>query len=128
MRAAQLLQELAGASIASAVNDSQSVAPIIAPIALDLGYVRSLSGVDFTAERVVKLLEGLGCTVKSGTAPDSWLVTPPSHRSDLHIPEELIEEVARLHGYDAVPVQPLTAPLEPQPQEPVWQLGNLVMQ
>lgn len=127
LRAAQLLQELAGATLASAITDSQPVAPVINPITLELAYVRRLSGVEFSLDTVTKLLTGLGCTVEPSTTAETVLVTPPGHRSDLHIREELVEEVARLHGYDSVPVQPLTAPLEPQPQEPVWQLGNVIV-
>lgn len=128
LRAAQLLQELAGATLASPIVDSQPMAPVSESIALDLGFVQRLSGVEFSIETVSKLLRGLGCTVTVGTTTAQLLVIPPEHRSDLHIPEELVEEVARLHGYDAIPVQPLVAPLEPQVQEPIWQLGNRVLE
>lgn len=128
LRAAQLLQEFAGATVVSAITDTQPSAPTLEAIKLDLGFVRRLSGMEFSVETVSKLLRGLDCTVMTGTSPEQLLVTPPEHRSDLHIPEELIEEVARLHGYDAIPVQPLVAPLEPQAQEPIWQLGNRLIE
>ncbi|MEG3194211.1 phenylalanine--tRNA ligase subunit beta, partial [Lysobacter sp. D1-1-M9] len=65
---------------------------------------------------ISRILEALGLSVE--TAADGWLVTPPSRRFDLAIEEDLIEEVARIHGYDSIPVRlpagaaPLQVPSE----------------
>ncbi|HET9516957.1 MAG TPA: phenylalanine--tRNA ligase subunit beta, partial [Actinoplanes sp.] len=56
-------------------------------------------GVDYPPERVTELLELIGCTV-SGTDP--LTVQPPSWRPDLTDPADLIEEIARLGGFDAI--------------------------
>ncbi|WP_133479947.1 phenylalanine--tRNA ligase subunit beta [Cognatilysobacter segetis] len=50
---------------------------------------------------VERILRSLGLALETGK--DEWTVTPPSRRFDLAIEEDLIEEVARIHGYDAVP-------------------------
>lgn len=52
-------------------------------------------------------LARLGMQV-SGCADGSWLVTPPTHRFDIAIEVDLLEELARLAGYDAIPEQPGT--------------------
>src|SRR5690606_15183678 len=48
-----------------------------------------------------RYLEALGCKVEV-RSEDDWLVTPPTWRFDISIEEDLIEEVARLHGYEHV--------------------------
>ncbi|MEO6154969.1 MAG: phenylalanine--tRNA ligase subunit beta [Thermomonas sp.] len=51
---------------------------------------------------VTRILTALGLDV--AMQADGWMVTPPARRFDLAIEEDLIEEVARIHGYDAIPV------------------------
>jgi phenylalanyl-tRNA synthetase beta chain len=61
-------------------------------------------GIEFSAEQIAKLLQGMG--VDCRREGDEFVVTPPSHRFDLEIEEDLIEELARLHGYDNIPTPP----------------------
>ncbi|MCL1899174.1 MAG: phenylalanine--tRNA ligase subunit beta [Promicromonosporaceae bacterium] len=70
-----------------------------APAAIDLpaGLASRLTGVDYSEAQVVEILEAIGCQV-SGTA-----VTPPSWRPDLTEPVNLVEEIARIAGYDQIP-------------------------
>ncbi|MBJ6979633.1 phenylalanine--tRNA ligase subunit beta [Luteimonas sp. MC1895] len=58
-------------------------------------------GVDIADAEVERILRALGLGVEAGA--DGWTVTAPTRRFDLAIEEDLIEEVARIHGYDAVP-------------------------
>jgi hypothetical protein len=67
-------------------------------------------GADLPSERVASLLRATSSRVEA-EASDTWRVTPPSHRFDLSIEADYIEEVARLHGYDALPVHMPTARL-----------------
>ena len=61
-------------------------------------------GIPLDAALVEKLMAGLGFAYsRSG---DDFVVTPPSHRFDIEIEEDLIEEIARLHGYDNIPSLP----------------------
>ncbi|MFS8064702.1 MAG: phenylalanine--tRNA ligase subunit beta, partial [Luteimonas sp.] len=58
-------------------------------------------GVVIDDTQVERILRALGLDVAADT--DGWLVTPPTRRFDIAIEEDLIEEVARIHGYDAIP-------------------------
>ena len=58
-------------------------------------------GVVIPDDEVTRILAALGLAVAS--TADGWQVTPPTRRFDLAIEEDLIEEVARIHGYDAIP-------------------------
>ena len=73
----------------------------LAPIAFDPSYVRRLSGIDVPADRVAAILTALGFDVKVG------LVQPPSWRRDIDGKADLVEEVARIEGFDALPSTPL---------------------
>lgn len=61
----------------------------------------ALIGVEYAPEVVVKRLEEVGCAVEA--AGDTLRVTPPTWRGDLTVPVELIEEIVRLEGLDAIP-------------------------
>ncbi|WP_242112367.1 phenylalanine--tRNA ligase subunit beta [Luteimonas aquatica] len=63
-----------------------------------LARVLGLTVPDAEVERILRAL-GLGVEVLA----EGWRVTPPSRRFDIAIEEDLIEEVARIHGYDAIP-------------------------
>jgi phenylalanyl-tRNA synthetase beta chain len=58
-------------------------------------------GVRVDDAEVARILSALGLAVEA--ADDGWSVTPPARRFDLAIEEDLVEEVARIHGYDAIP-------------------------
>ena len=71
-------------------------------------------GVAYGTDRATELLTTIGCTVeRSGSAEDGTpllTVTPPTWRPDLTGPAHLVEEIARLDGYDSIPVIVPTAP------------------
>jgi phenylalanyl-tRNA synthetase beta chain len=72
-----------------------------APIAFERSYVRKLSGLDLSPARIDAILEALGFEVADAQ------VTPPSWRRDVEGRADLVEEVARIAGYDALPAEPL---------------------
>jgi phenylalanyl-tRNA synthetase beta chain len=98
-RAAQLLVEL-GVTAYEAHAFGAALASN-APITLRLGEVERLLGVALAPTRIAGHLEAVGCTVvpRPSGAID---VVPPSWRRDLAIAADLIEEVARMEGYDAI--------------------------
>ncbi|MEV8179824.1 phenylalanine--tRNA ligase subunit beta [Cellulosimicrobium funkei] len=103
-RVVDLLVELGGGTADPAVSDLDRVtAP--APIHLPVGEAERLVGVPYTLEQVVGTLGAIGCTVDADDAAATGVVvvTPPSWRPDLTEPAELVEEVARLVGYDEIP-------------------------
>ena len=73
-----------------------------APVRLPLGEPERLVGVAYTADDVTGALAQVGCAVAPEGADDVLEVTPPTWRPDLLQAADLVEEVARLHGYDAI--------------------------
>jgi phenylalanyl-tRNA synthetase beta chain len=73
-----------------------------APIDLPADRPSRVAGVDIAPAFVAASLEAVGCSVQTGT-DDVMRVTPPTWRPDLTDPVDLVEEVIRLFGYDAVP-------------------------
>jgi phenylalanyl-tRNA synthetase beta chain len=111
-RLAGLVTELAGGKIVGVASTrAPSRANWTAPsIALDPTFVGHFLGFEIPAAEVESVLTRLGCAVKK--AGSAWTVTPPSHRLDLTIREDLAEEVARFVGYEKIPatIPPLTRP------------------
>ncbi|MEO5596849.1 MAG: phenylalanine--tRNA ligase subunit beta, partial [Lysobacteraceae bacterium] len=75
--------------------------PSVAAIALRRQRLARVLGVQVDDSDVERILSSLGMQVASSA--DGWHVTPPSRRFDLAIEEDLIEEVARIHGYERIP-------------------------
>ncbi len=70
----------------------------------DPARVASLTGLALDDDRIAEILTRLGFEVVRGTP---WTVTPPSWRRDVEGPADLVEEVARIEGYGALPSTPL---------------------
>ena len=112
-RAVDLLVEYGGGTaepVATDINRTQAPEPIT----MRADAAERLTGVAYGTERVTELLTTIGCTVeRSGSADDGTVlltVTPPTWRPDLVGPAHLAEEIARLDGYDAIPVIVPAAP------------------
>jgi phenylalanyl-tRNA synthetase beta chain len=106
-RATQLLLECAGGK-AGPILVTRSAEPYPAAPAVRLRHqrVQHVLGIKIEAGIVRDLLLRLSMKV-TGSA-DEWQVTPPSWRFDIRIEEDLIEEVARLYGFDNIPEQDAT--------------------
>jgi phenylalanyl-tRNA synthetase beta chain len=104
-RATQLIVDICGGRPGPVVEAvSAAHLPARAPVRLRTARATKVLGIEFSAEQIAKLLQGMG--VECRREGDEFVVTPPSHRFDLEIEEDLIEELARLHGYDNIPTPP----------------------
>lgn len=100
-RAAELLVEHGGGRIEEAVTDVDRTSPR-EPFELDLDHPARLVGVPYTRAHVRSVLEQIGCRVED-VAGDRVRVTAPTWRPDLRVGVDLVEEVARISGYDQIP-------------------------
>ena len=100
--ACALLADIAGGTI----SDKRTLVGDVKhrePIDMRVSRPSELIGVDYSKETVVRRLEEVGCAV---TGDDETLrVTPPTWRTDLNEPVELIEEIVRLEGLDDIPLE-----------------------
>ncbi|MFZ5524463.1 MAG: phenylalanine--tRNA ligase subunit beta [Pseudomonadota bacterium] len=101
-RATQLLLQICGGS-AGGISEVRGVLPKREAIMLRSSRVARVLGIVLKGEQIAMLLARLRLEVS--TKGDDFLVTPPSFRFDLSIEADLIEELARLHGYDNIPAE-----------------------
>jgi phenylalanyl-tRNA synthetase beta chain len=106
-RAAALLEELAGGTVTD-VGADFSIPVSKTTIELPQGFAGNLVGVDYTKAQIAGVLLEIGCEVLD--RGDILSVTTPSWRPDLTHKTDLVEEVARLLGYDLIPSRIPTAP------------------
>ena len=116
-RAAALLVEVAGGVVAKGalVAGQADVVPLV--IRFDPTEVHRLLGVSWTNEQIVGSLLALGFTC-APTVAGNLEVTVPWWREDLQEGADLVEEVARINGYDAIPETLLRGSVAPRPESP----------
>lgn len=103
-RASQLIQELGGGEFGPiTVAEKSDLLPKREAIELKQAQVDQLLGYKVAAEFITDALTRLGCEV-TVQADGEWSVVPPSHRYDMAIYQDLIEEVARIDGYDNIQI------------------------
>jgi phenylalanyl-tRNA synthetase beta chain len=101
-RATQLLLSIAGGEAGPVVVTEQAgLLPVRAPVLLRRERVQRLLGIVPDDATIEAQLTALGMRVERRA--EGFSVTPPSHRFDVSIEPDLIEEIARLVGYDAIP-------------------------
>ncbi|MCU0281362.1 MAG: phenylalanine--tRNA ligase subunit beta [Acidimicrobiia bacterium] len=99
-RAARLMADLGGGEVAGGFIDHYPAPIEPAVVPLPRQEAARLLGMELGAERIGELLTRLGFRVE-GEGP--WQVTVPTYRPDVTRPADLVEEIARLHGYDEFP-------------------------
>ncbi|MEX1223416.1 MAG: phenylalanine--tRNA ligase subunit beta, partial [Pirellulales bacterium] len=101
-RCCELILDLAGGTLCAGMIDAGRHAPPREPIVLRFSAVARLLGIEVPHQQVRRILEALG-TVEQSFDTDQIEVVPPTWRADLTREVDLIEEVARIHGYDEIP-------------------------
>lgn len=115
-RATGLLLEITGGEAGPITETvSEQHLPSIAPVTLRAQRVEQMLGLVIEYAEIVRLLTGLGLGISADGA-GQWRVAVPSHRFDISLEVDLIEELARLYGYNRLPVRYPQARLAPQPK------------
>ncbi|MFP3849087.1 phenylalanine--tRNA ligase subunit beta [Pseudomonas sp. W5-01] len=115
-RATGLLLEITGGEAGPVIETvSDQHLPSVEPIILRAERIEQMLGMKMDAAEIERLLTALGLTV-APHASEQWRVEVPSHRFDITLEVDLIEELARLHGYNRLPVRYPQARLAPQPR------------
>ena len=122
-RATALVLEICGGE-AGPVTEVLNVLPTRPPVTLRMSRLVAALGITLSAERVAGLFDQLRFDYRQ--TGDTFQVTPPSYRFDIRIEEDLIEEVARLHGYENIPAIAPHADLHMQP-DPESRLNHAVL-
>ena len=113
-RATALLLDIAGGEPGPIIECvSEQHLPQIAPITLRAERVSQMLGLELGAAEIETLLTGLGLRV-TASGQGQWSVEVPTHRFDISLEVDLIEELARLYGYNRLPVRYPQARLAPQ--------------
>jgi phenylalanyl-tRNA synthetase beta chain len=127
-RATQLILQLAGGKAARGLVDAYPDKQEKKPILLRSDRVKRLLGVEFSPDQIASTLTLLGFDLKPVPLASEFMVTAPYWRSDINLEADLIEEVARIIGYDKIPTTMLSRPLPRQNPEAIIGLRKKVRQ
>ncbi|HSW58781.1 MAG TPA: phenylalanine--tRNA ligase subunit beta [Dehalococcoidales bacterium] len=125
-RATQLIVELGAGKAARGWIDVYPGRKIPQPVKLSVIRLKKLLGVDFTREQIMNTLVSLGIECRQSGLNDEIEAVAPYWRSDINIEEDLIEEVARIQGYDKIPNTLLADPLPPVNPDPLIKLKDVI--
>lgn len=122
-RAISLFKQYANAEIKSKIYDISAGKLKENHITLDIEKINQYLGSTITIKKVKSILTSLNFRI-SGTK--NLKVTPPIYRNDIKIEEDVIEEVARIYGYDNIKPQTLSVEIKPVDQEKDIYWGNII--
>ncbi len=124
-RALHLFQQLAGGTPAKGIIDVYPGKQPPKTVIVTADRIAQVLGIDIPVDEVRRILTGLGCLVHH-LPPNRYSVQPPYWRPDINIPDDVIEDIGRIYGYDKLPATMLRGTLpDPEPQ-PVQDLRERV--
>lgn len=101
--AAQLIVKICGGQVSDTPADYDQTVEMPS-IRFKTSEVKRLTALDISVSRISEILTDIGCSL-GGCGNGELLVEPPTWRPDLQFPCDLVEEIARLVGYDSIPVR-----------------------
>ncbi|MBD2859191.1 phenylalanine--tRNA ligase subunit beta [Spongiibacter sp. KMU-158] len=116
-RATQLIIEICGGQAGPTIKQNGAEIPEPQAITLRAARIKRMLGMSLPNDEVVNIISGLGLDIKA--EGEGWKVFSASWRFDIAIEEDLLEELARIYGYNRLPVTPMSANLEiiPKPEK-----------
>ena len=120
-RCLRIIQRVAGGDIAPGLIDEwPGKGSEQEHVDLTRWHISRVMGVEYPTELIETTLMSLGFTFEplDGSSPEGWRISIPYWRSDITIPEDLVEELARTIGYDDLPATPLSGSV------PRWEPGD----
>ena len=107
-RATTLLMEWVGGKPGPIIDITATEhLPARAGVTLRASAIKAMLGIEVPADEVTRILKGLGFEVVIDSAAQEWCCTAPSWRFDMGLEADLIEEIARIFGYDNIPTLPV---------------------
>ncbi len=115
-RTCEMLRQLGGGTVAQGTIDCYPAPLPNNPVELDVHYVQRLLGMPIPTAEIVRILRSLEYQVTENSGSASKLsVTAPQHRVDIqHGPADMVEDIARIYGYDKLPTSSLADALPVQ--------------
>ncbi|MDB5835915.1 MAG: phenylalanine--tRNA ligase subunit beta [Caballeronia sp.] len=111
-RISQLILDICGGN-AGPVDDQTLNVPTREPVSMRVSRANRIIGVAIGAHEIAQIFTRLGLAFTHDG--DTFAVTPPPYRFDIEIEEDLIEEVARIYGFEKIPARPPVATSEMRP-------------
>ena len=108
-RAAQLLLDIAGGEAGPIVAVSSAALPSVGTVSLRRARIKKMLGFAMDDSEVERIFQGLGMAVENHA--EGWTVSVPGWRFDIAIEADLLEELARVYGYNKLPVSHISAAL-----------------
>lgn len=134
VKAVEIIKGMAGGQVASTVFDDRHFDGLVAstdtvhqPIKLDVDFVNDRLGSDLSEEQVTDLLKHVEFSIEPVT-DGVMVVTAPFWRTDIEHPEDLVEEIGRLYGFDRLPMKLPGRDMAPPAQNKALRLRGTISQ